>query len=180
MNANKVVLGSLLALAVIVAAVSGYRYVERDRTEQRLIGVWNQEDPLATFQKGAQADGDSGVSVDGGMSSVDTEDAEGGPSIPLEIPGLADGLRKAISVRTTMTFKEDGRLIIATGDQESSGRWVLSQANGKKKTVVARVMQTPTFEQRLVIHFVFDGKDRIIVSDEAGVEGAFERVEDDG
>lgn len=176
MNANKVVLGSLLAVAVIVAAISGYRYVERTQTEERLIGTWAQEDPFATFQADA---GNADDAPSQSMSSAqDMDDDEDGQRVPIEIPGLAEGLGQAISIRTTMTFQEDGSMTITTGDKDSKGRWVLSQANGKKKTVVARVMQTPTFEQRLVIHFVFDGKDRIIVSDEAGVEGAFDRVDD--
>lgn len=176
MNANKIVLGSLLALAVIVAAISGYRYIEREKTEERLIGTWVQEDPLATFQAGAgDHDADAPDEV---LYSTEDAGEEDPQRLAVQLPGLEEGLRKAFSLRTAMTFEEDGQMIVSTGDKDSEGRWVLSQANGKKKTVVARIMQTPTFEQRLVIHFSFDGKDRIIVSDEAGVEGAFRRVED--
>lgn len=174
MNANTIVLGTLLALGVIVAAISGYRYVERTQTEERLVGSWRQEDPFATFQ--GTEDNAADDPPQSARYSSDEVDEEGEQNLPIQIPGLEEGLRQAISIRTTMTFEEDGHMTITTGDKDSPGRWVLSQANGKNKTVVARVMQTPTFEQRLVIHFVFDGKDRIIVSDEAGVEGAFERL----
>lgn len=177
MNANQIVLGSLLALAVIVAAVSGYRYIEREKTAERLIGTWVQEDPLATLQAGVGEDEDDASPEDLLYSPDDASEPDSQP-LQVQMPGLQEGLVKALSLRTAMTFEEDGRMIVSTGDKDSEGRWVLSQANGKKKTVVARVMQTPTFEQRLVIHFSFDGKDRIIVSDEAGVEGAFRREKD--
>lgn len=174
MNLNKIILGSLLGVALLVAAISGYRYIERSQAEERLLGTWQQEDPFATFQK----DGADAAPEDA-ISSVDddseAQDADG--LHPVTIPGLEEGLRKAISLRTTLTFEEDGRVIIATGDTEFQGRWVLSQANGKNKTIVARVMQTPTFEQRLVMPFHFEGKDRIIIADEAGIEGAFDRVD---
>src|SRR5690625_3459975 len=173
MNVNKVVIGSLLALAVIIAIISGYRYVERSQTEKRLHGAWEQEDPFATFQRTAEDAQDDAPQI----SSIDAEDDAQEDGFAVTIPGLEEGLKRAISVRTVLTFEEDGRVIIRTGETEFQGRWVLSQASGKNKTIVARVMQTPTFEQRLVIHFRFEGKDHMIVSDEAGLEGAFVRVE---
>lgn len=176
MNVNKIVLGSLLGLALVVAAITGYRAYERTQTEERLIGTWQQDNPLATFQSQ-----DDRVQVDDdAMSSVDAQEdaAEDGAQIEgATIPGLDEKFQRKISLKTTLTFEEDGRVIINAGGKESQGRWVLSQANGKNKTVVARVMQTPTFEQRLVIHFTFDGDDRMIVSDDEGVEGDFIRID---
>lgn len=172
MNVNKVVLGSLLALAIVAALVTGYRYVERSQTEKRIYGTWEQEDPFATFQNTAAQEHDASD-----VTSSAEEGDELGQNLAVTIPGLEEGLRRAVSLRTTLDFEDDGRVIIRTGDSEFQGRWVLSQANGKNKTIVARVMQTPTFEQRLVIHFHFDGKDRMIISDEAGLEGAFDRVQ---
>lgn len=171
MNVNKIVLGSLLALALVVAAITGYRAYERNQTEDRLIGTWQQEDPLATFRsKKARVENEA-------MSTVDEDADDDAENIVRDAiaPSMGEGL--SVSLKTTMEFKEDGRVIINAGGKESQGRWVLSQANGKNKTVVARVMQTPTFEQRLVIHFHFDGKDRLVVSDDDGVEGNFDRIE---
>jgi len=37
-------------------------------------------------------------------------------------------------------------------------------------------MQTPTFEQRLIIHLEFQGKDRMLVSDDAGISSTFNRL----
>ena len=107
------------------------------------------------------------------------DDAPAEDSIPLDVPmgemDVADGL--AIDLNSSIRFREDHRFSVFVGEREFHGRWSLSKAGGKDKTVIARVMQTETFEQRLIIHFRFDGKDAMVLSDEAGLNGRFVRVE---
>src|SRR5690625_3209688 len=91
MNVNKVVIGSLLALAVIIAIISGYRYVERSQTEKRLHGAWEQEDPFATFQRTAEDAQDDAPQI----SSIDAEDDAQDDGFAVTIPGLEEGLKRS-------------------------------------------------------------------------------------
>lgn len=175
----------IIGIAVVIAilgavALFGFRYLQYERVQTRLLGTWEQVSTMEDIEAGLhrmaveRAKSDDAISE---LPSNDPANDEGDTVIPLGDLGLESVLQ--VSLRTTIRFEEDGRFTVAIGDRASVGRWVLSNAKGKRKTVVARVMQTPTFEQRLVIHMVFDGDDKMVVSDEEGVENVFIRVADE-
>lgn len=173
-----------LAIGIVVFAVvamMGFRYLERDRTAARLIGSWEQENSAETLKESLdnlQREGRLGEGLPDDTEVLvaepeldEADEVLGNISLPIGRTG--EGV--SLSLRTEIRFEEGGHFVISVGDRESKGHWVLSNAKGKRKTVVARVMQTPTFEQRLIIHLEFQGKDTMIVSDEAGVKSTFVR-----
>lgn len=173
MNINKWILIITILVVVGIGARMGYQYYERQHTEDLLVGYWQQENPWKTITDQSNDGAD-----DAPMSTTDDDDVDdGGVRVPIQAPELVKAVQDALAIKTQLHFEEDGLFTISSGDKDSTGRWVLSQAMGKKKTVVARVMQTPTFEQRLIIHLQFDGPDTLIISDEAGVQDTFHRVQ---
>lgn len=178
-----------LAIGLVVFAVlaiMGYRYLERERTAERLVGTWEQEASAETLKASLENMNREGqlnqnLPEDVQVRIGDPEELPSGPDEEAALEGISMPIHTgesgiALSLRTTIRFEEDGHFIVSVGDRESKGRWVLSNAKGKRKTVVARVMQTPTFEQRLIIHLEFQGKDRMLVSDDAGISSTFNRL----
>lgn len=166
MDRTKLVFLILGIVLLVIAGTIGFGQWQRADVEKRIVGTWSQDSVTEHLQRALDEHADEELNfivedpVPSSAATADDEDA--GPVIDLGV---------------SLRFLEDHRVTVNAAGNEFHGRWSLSNARGKKKTLIARVMQTPTFEQRLIIHFEFDGKDRIIISDDAGLSGTFSRVQ---
>lgn len=166
MDRTKLVFLIIGIVLLVMAGTIGFGQWQRADVEKRIVGTWSQDSVADLLQQAIEDRPEDEINfvvedpVPGAPADDDTDDG-----------GLT------LDIGVSLQFREDHRVTIRAAGKEFHGRWSLSNARGKTKTLVARVMQTPTFEQRLIIHFEFEGKDRITVSDDGGLSGTFSRVQ---